>query len=116
MRISDWSSDVCSSDLADHLERLPPAGVRREAVVEQVGDADAAGEPVVALVPSVGVGADPVLAAADGHQPLAGPDLVLHGQADMAGLQIGRAPVGTPVTNEYLACRLLLEKKNKQTQ
>src|SRR3546814_13357730 len=93
MRISDWSSDVCSSDLldlfagarlerlaaafgclgaADHLERLPPAGIRREAIVEPVGDADAAGEPVIALVPAVGVGADPVLAAADGHPPLAG--------------------------------------------
>src|SRR3546814_5710174 len=28
--------------------------------------------------------------------------------------QIGRAPVCTPVTNAYLVCRLLLEKKNYQ--
>src|SRR3546814_20873059 len=70
---------------------LPPAGIRREAIVEQVGDADAAGEPVVALVPAVGLGADPVLAAADGHQPLAGPDLVLHVQADLACLLHGGA-------------------------
>src|SRR3546814_9775317 len=28
--------------------------------------------------------------------------------------EIGRAHVGTPVTNAHLVCRLLLEKKNKQ--
>src|SRR3546814_2689952 len=31
------------------------------------------------------------------------------------GLEIGRAHVGTPVTNAHLVCRLLLEKKNKNT-
>src|SRR3546814_8946657 len=30
--------------------------------------------------------------------------------------QIGRAHVGTPVTNAQLVCRLLLEKKKKYTQ
>src|SRR3546814_2400889 len=30
-------------------------------------------------------------------------------------LQIGRAHVWTPVTNAHLVCRLLLEKKNTQT-
>src|SRR3546814_1508859 len=30
-------------------------------------------------------------------------------------LQIGRAHVRTPVTNAHLVCRLLLEKKKKQT-
>src|SRR3546814_9423542 len=31
------------------------------------------------------------------------------------GSKIGRAHVGTPVTNAQLVCRLLLEQKNKQT-
>src|SRR3546814_8298773 len=28
MRISDWSSDVCSSDLSPHLRLAPPGGER----------------------------------------------------------------------------------------
>src|SRR3546814_15820159 len=46
---------------------------------------------VAARVPAVGLGADPVLAAADGHQPLAGPDLVLPVQANLACLLQGGA-------------------------
>src|SRR3546814_8534810 len=30
-----------------------------------------------------------------------------------AAWQIGRTPVGTPVTNAHIVCRFLLEKKNK---
>src|SRR3546814_10798505 len=30
--------------------------------------------------------------------------------------EIGRAHVGTPVTNAHLVCRLLLEKKNKENE
>src|SRR3546814_5532458 len=29
MRISDWSSDVCSSDLSDHQEQIERGGVHR---------------------------------------------------------------------------------------
>src|SRR3546814_12718531 len=44
MRISDWSSDVCSSDLIDeHLERPPPA------VLDDVVECDVDG--VIALRP-----------------------------------------------------------------
>src|SRR3546814_15617640 len=32
MRISDWSSDVCSSDLQDHPHRLLESDLAREAV------------------------------------------------------------------------------------
>src|SRR3546814_8367021 len=35
----------------------------------------------------------------------------LVGPKRMRVLQIGRAPVCTPVTNEHLVCRLLIEKK-----
>src|SRR3546814_7176404 len=66
MRISDWSSDVCSSDLAAHRPHLvlpKPAGcVEREpqnvAVAERPhlrGDATLAGEGVVRGYRAVGV-------------------------------------------------------------
>src|SRR3546814_5289013 len=32
MRISDWSSDVCSSDLPRHGERVAPLGQRQQAL------------------------------------------------------------------------------------
>src|SRR3546814_1433981 len=41
MRISDWSSDVCSSDLARD-PRLEPANVRVVVLQRVVGEADAA--------------------------------------------------------------------------
>src|SRR3546814_4242408 len=49
MRISDWSSDVCSSDLGGHFSRLPPApggrtinghGINHSGLI--VGSADSA--------------------------------------------------------------------------
>src|SRR3546814_1829769 len=49
MRISDWSSDVCSSDL-EHLVEADlfgpehrPAPIDREAIAEKVDDVDVAG-------------------------------------------------------------------------
>src|SRR3546814_7181296 len=42
------------------------------------------------------------------------PDYYGHEQAQFLD-QIGRAHVGTPVTNAQLVCRLLLEKKNRYT-
>src|SRR3546814_5889441 len=83
MRISDWSSDVCSSDLFDmQIDR------HLAAVMEQggIGDGRSPGFGLRRLV----FGAGP-----DGQQ---------------MG-QIGRAHVCTPVTNAQLVCRLLLEKK-----
>src|SRR3546814_16805320 len=38
MRISDWSSDVCSSDLQGRLVRDPVEGVGQQHVVERVGE------------------------------------------------------------------------------
>src|SRR3546814_13215827 len=50
LRISDWSSDVCSSDLLDHLERadrlaegLALAHVLQAGLVGGAGDADGLG-------------------------------------------------------------------------
>src|SRR3546814_2160703 len=113
MRISDWSSDVCSSDLRreqdkvyhsdfiDALEKIV-LGPERPIILS---DADreriAYHEGGHAILGLVVPGADPV------HRVT----IVPRGQA-----QIGRAHVCTPVTNAHLVCRLLLEKnKNQQS-
>src|SRR3546814_5996674 len=97
MRISDWSSDVCSSDLefllqvgeqVQHL-RLDRDVERRHRLVEHhhVG------------VQHQGAGNGDALALPAGEHVR----------------KIGRAHVRTPVTNAHLVCRLLLEKKKKKT-
>src|SRR3546814_9618555 len=83
MRISDWSSDVCSSDLAEQLQRAAVAarsqrlGERREAhrprrvdVVPAIGKAKARTHPLARAIGRVdgeifAVGLGPVTAAAE---------------------------------------------------
>src|SRR3546814_1502231 len=99
MRISDWSSDVCSSDLlgriGEHAALDPlqqPVGliagkIRLEAQAARAGLlAQRLGLVALGIV----VGESRVL------------------------VQIGRAHVCTPVTNAHLVCRLLLEKKKNR--
>src|SRR3546814_1728068 len=104
MRISDWSSDVCSSDLARY--RVPGQqriGVAREFEgAEQVDLEDLA--PLVLGVLAAGSGE---VAAGIVDQDVEAFVLVFD--------QIGRAHVSTPVTNAHLVCRLLLETKNITT-
>src|SRR3546814_4287358 len=102
MRISDWSSDVCSSDLvvgAVDLDRADvAAGVFQLATLHQPGWVE-----VVAPRherPAADAGAD----AVDGLRRLRRGKQIVS--------QIGRAHVRTPVTNAHLVCRLLLEKKH----
>src|SRR3546814_16376290 len=67
MRISDWSSDVCSSDLIhlDIVGHLPDVHLRREQLCTfRCVDA------VIAAVPGGGAG--------DPHMPLGGPGLAQH--------------------------------------
>src|SRR3546814_4275265 len=76
MRISDWSSDVCSSDLSDalvepqpHQQRFGRAGARGERFLafDAVAVARQCGEPVFGLAPPEGrtSAAPPVRARAD---------------------------------------------------
>src|SRR3546814_21133536 len=52
MRISDWSSDVCSSDLADAADILDPVGLgEAEVAVEPVPDIVAVEQEAVAVHP-----------------------------------------------------------------
>src|SRR3546814_8752094 len=115
MRISDWSSDVCSSDLL--LAELQVAVHGQSFSTPAVTDN---------LVPSYPAAAEHHFNIGMLHTALAG----RKGHADYApcslddlkakqydywalGHEIGRAHVSTPVTNAHLVCRLLLEKKKK---
>src|SRR3546814_9575213 len=98
LRSSDWSSDVCSSDLAQEGD----ARLRRAdyllGVSFRVGRDDA---QYVAHLPPRRAVAWPVFV---GRFRV---DQTAHGDLH----EIGRAHVRTPVTNAHLVCRLLLEKK-----
>src|SRR3546814_3079072 len=103
MRISDWSSDVCSSDLAGEA-RVP---VARDDLAPD--DRDRRGTKL--RVERLG--------QLERGQRLFDVDMRAHRDGMNAGVgapgaehQIGRAHVCTPVTNAHLVCRLLLEKKN----
>src|SRR3546814_3733904 len=116
MRISDWSSDVCSSDLGhgdDGQSRLLPSPHRDATVGMARGVLD---EVAKRLREIVGVDArqraggnldGPVEPAAGGRAPDHGREAL-----DDSGDEIGRAHVGTPVTNAHLVCRLRLATKN----
>src|SRR3546814_5526526 len=84
MRISDWSSDVCSSDLLAAGQLHPVAAVAREAHDDRFGR-------------WMGV-------CLFGRHLMDGGGHVT--------FQIGRAHDCTPVTNAHLVCCLLLEKKH----
>src|SRR3546814_1881963 len=95
MRISDWSSDVCSSDLGQPRQTRVYPGTAADG-------GDAAGHRGVR-----GGASDPARC-----------DRLRCGQTDRAGApgliwqpKIGRAHGRTPVTNAHLVCRVLLDKK-----
>src|SRR3546814_1238051 len=119
MRISDWSSDVCSSDLGDEsgfqpvgrFQRFIPFPQRRFDAAA-VGDVEH-GEKCVAVGQRHGgeLQMPPVLQ----RQTAAALAAVGGGGADEVDRKSTRL---TPVTNAHLVCRLLLEKKitkHKQT-
>src|SRR3546814_10357012 len=109
MRISDWSSDVCSSDL--HGPLAGHTMVRAENRRFPGCFSGAAGEAV-----DLDRG-DPALHMEQAHRRWrrvepGGLHRLGAGQRDELVDEIGRAHVCTPVTNAHLVCRLLLEKKN----
>src|SRR3546814_4189351 len=107
MRISDWSSDVCSSDLkgrscchpphcnVDRADIPLPARRLAAIVASHVTENEVStttADHVVALV------------LAGNHAQIA----IDHIVATLV-LELGRAHVCTPVTTSHLVCRLLLE-------
>src|SRR3546814_4424221 len=118
MRISDWSSDVCSSDLlrAAHLARAGRRGIagggQRRALDSEHGRQRLRLSARAAVRPRSPAHARRAGAThAQRHAPGA------PGRPERrfaAGREIGRANVCTPVTNAHLVCRLLLAKKKQQ--
>src|SRR3546814_5322963 len=135
MRISDWSSDVCSSDLCPAWIRTTIDGVRvRSLAVRRRGNkARDLGGGFPRVKGTIGRAARRLLRRMcdaccripfdDCHRPF---KVVLssnelgsadpargRGSLDAARGEIGRAHVCTPVTNAHLVCRLLLAKKKQ---
>src|SRR3546814_1491510 len=133
MRISDWSSDVCSSDLHDVTHVVVPvrghALVFGDHVAVQVEDAGhhaqaaqsgfflrlAQGAPrQVAVAVGVAAELEPAIKLAVVGQPHALPRTVDQpGRGgELTGQELGTAHVCTPVTTPHLVCRPLLTKKH----
>src|SRR3546814_1689657 len=121
MRISDWSSDVCSSDLSRRSFRVS-ADVRHQQTRTQL-----AAHPLP-VETGLGVETGKVLEVqalairrelrrADVLQVQQVVDLIRASRIDRARCrqqQIGRAHVCTPVNTAHIVCRILLEKKQLQ--
>src|SRR3546814_6444711 len=128
MRISDWSSDVCSSDLFYFALALIIVGVGflKANVSTLVGrlyaDHDPrreAGFSIYYAGVNLGGVISGVLCAWLGETfgwgygfGAAGVGMLFGLATFIYGQQIGRAHVCTPVTNAHIVCRLLCEKKN----
>src|SRR3546814_9520546 len=122
MRISDWSSDVCSSDLASP-RRVGTAHHAAVLVGIFTGTQDVAYTQNI-VVMLFGCAArrlcqflgDRAERGGAGKADRPADDLQCRTAVQSrvrvgARQQIGRAHVCTPVTNAHLVCRLLLEKK-----
>src|SRR3546814_10714062 len=103
MRISDWSSDVCSSDLVD---RYGTGAVSAHGVRRRLDQADRLSRAVG--LDMVDVGWLPTVANSLGR--VTKPRIL-----DAVG-EFRRAHVLTPVTNAHLLCLLLLPQNNRHTR
>src|SRR3546814_2367634 len=109
MRISDWSSDVCSSDLYRGSGADLPTG---EGIVGRGRRYRPSPPARPALTcPVAGLDFPPVLNSTEPAEIMYGKaaPALRYGSSSLS--QIGRAHVCTPVTNAHLVCRLLLDKK-----
>src|SRR3546814_10243207 len=108
MRISDWSSDVCSSDLLAAAVQISACRhsrgtVRRPAMTRwYVAQTQAQGEERARLN-----------LERQGFRTYLPRYRRERRHARRRDVEIGRAHVCTPVTNAHLVCRLLLETKKK---
>src|SRR3546814_10863191 len=117
MRISDWSSDVCSSDLTI---RLPANDVLQRRIghlqTRLIGPPPK--EPIISFASfryqaKGWTRSRRAVARFEWQQGELYPRVgFIVTNLRRPPRQIGRAHVGTPVTNAHLVCRLLLENKN----
>src|SRR3546814_7301863 len=134
MRISDWSSDVCSSDLGTNEEIATFCSTTYDVSFPIFSKISVAGEdkhPFYAELIRSAPSAQPDGGAAMreklsgfGLAPNPAPEITWNFEKFLVGRngevavrfapnEIGRANVRTPVTNAHIVCRLLLTKKNK---
>src|SRR3546814_7656538 len=109
MRISDWSSDVCSSDLGRLLLRAI-ARVKPVEIDFEFGRRLPLDRRVRLRTFEIAIFIEP---ASDVLRRIARQVERRRRGGTADGGKIGRAHVLTPVTNAHLVCRLLLEKKTK---
>src|SRR3546814_9328047 len=121
MRISDWSSDVCSSDLSARMAARREgfdqlldgsthiAPLLKARGYQACGEIRGAPANSQRLCDFVGDAWMAVGDAAQAYDPLSsqGMDKALR-TGSHAGQKIGRAHVWTPVTNAHIGCRPLL--------
>src|SRR3546814_4451723 len=107
MRISDWSSDVCSSDLLAASD-VDGIDLRRAARQRHVGEAAGRGADVEAAEAG-GVDREAVEGMRQLDAAARYPGMILAAQRDRR--MLGGAHVWTPVTTAHLVCRLLAEKQ-----
>src|SRR3546814_9364938 len=123
MRISDWSSDVCSSDLSDNNLSITTRGISTngyQAGLQSTTTVYLDELPLTTIGNSVTL--DPNLYDVERVEFLRGPQGTLFGSGSLSGAlrilttspdlpgfdasgQIGRAHVLTPVTNAPHVCR-----------
>src|SRR3546814_9712288 len=126
MRISDWSSDVCSSDLVIAIDAEPVAAgkplqlgvhARAQAGRSRRGLRVECLDSVAVLSLDGGAGAT-TLEIPTRRRGWLDPGRLRISTTRPLGLarawEIGRAHVCTPVTNAQLVCRLLLAKQNNR--
>src|SRR3546814_8717687 len=113
MRISDWSSDVCSSDLRDDLDPAVLEGAATGGIDILPGDHPGGNfpggghHPGGQAEPQPAIEYDPNrLFRRQAGQPAGQLRVILQCGIDRKSTRL------TPVTNAHLVCRLLLEKKN----
>src|SRR3546814_2151288 len=126
MRISDWSSDVCSSDLPVSRDTLAPSG-KSPATILSIAQASLnsrQGPHYGVTVFSIRQASMSywqkrqtlavflIVSAHCGHAMVSAAASAARGTSAACRRRSEGAHVCTPVTNAHLVCRLLLEKKN----
>src|SRR3546814_7339517 len=107
MRISDWSSDVCSSDLA----ALQQSRKGPENDAGEIADAVFRAGVIFRRMPErLVLLCQKILPFTQTLEPYDSSGNSFRPQ------KIGRAHVGTPVTNAHIVCRPLPEQKQKTTE
>src|SRR3546814_1019879 len=111
MRISDWSSDVCSSDLINRAPVSAATYARRFAASNPMSALDRA--PEVSDLRNVAL-----TCGGEYSPPLPSNFIVsvLSSPGSLMTIIDRKSTRLTPVTNAHLVCRLLLEKKTKHKQ